>query len=98
MTDIFNNYNLFIIDLDSPQDVLSSIGQVDIPIIYNDVDDIRVYEDYLSVTVDDDDCSVRGVGKRKANSFSKDQRQTMRNISCQQPKYGKTNYCKKYEN
>lgn len=55
MTDIFNSYNLFIIDLDSPQDVLSSIGQVDIPIIYNDVDDIRAYEDYLSVTVDDDE-------------------------------------------
>lgn len=55
MADMFNCYNLFIIDLDSPQDVLSSIGQVDIPIIYNDVDDIRAYEDYLSMTVDDDE-------------------------------------------
>ena len=55
MSDIFNHYNLFIIDLDSPEDVLSSIGQVDIPIIYNDVNDIRAYEDYLSVTVDNDE-------------------------------------------
>ena len=55
MADMFNCYNLFIIDLDSPQDVLSSIGQVDIPLIYNDVNDIRAYEDYLSTTVDDDE-------------------------------------------
>lgn len=44
---IYDNYNMFIIDIDNPYEVLQNIGQVDIPLIYNDVDDVRVYEDYL---------------------------------------------------
>jgi len=46
---VFNEYNMFIIDLDSPESILSSIGEIDIPYIYNDVNDVRAFEDYLSV-------------------------------------------------
>lgn len=50
--DIFNDHNLFVIALDSADDVAKSIGKVDIPVILDNSNDIRMYEDWL-----DDDLS-----------------------------------------
>jgi len=47
MYDIFNSRNLFVMTLEDTKYIADKIGQVDIPILYNDVDDVRAYEDYL---------------------------------------------------
>ena len=48
MSSIFSDDSTFIIGLDDPSKILDLIGEVDIPLIYNDVNDVRAYEDYLS--------------------------------------------------
>ena len=50
MYDIFNDGNLFVMQLEDSKYIANKIGQVDIPILYNDVNDIRAFEDYLSVS------------------------------------------------
>ena len=48
LSGIYNDYNMFIVDVDDPNKLVENIGQVDIPVIYDDTDDIRVFEDFLS--------------------------------------------------
>ena len=48
LSGIYNDYNMFIVDVDDPNKLVENIGQVDIPLIYDDTDDIRVFEDFLS--------------------------------------------------
>lgn len=47
MYDIFDSRNLFVMTLEDTNYIADKIGQVDIPVLYNDVDDVRAYEDYL---------------------------------------------------
>ena len=49
---IFNNNNLFILDIENTQTILSSIGKIDIPIILDDSEYIFAYEDYLDINED----------------------------------------------
>ena len=44
---VFDEYNLFTIDIDDPLKLVNTIGKIDIPIIYNDVNDVRAFEDWL---------------------------------------------------
>ena len=50
---LFNTHNLFVMTLDRANDVAKNIGSVDIPILLDNTNDIRVYEDWL-----DDDLST----------------------------------------
>ncbi len=46
LKELFDESNLFILDIDDPDAVADKIGKVAVPIILNDVDDIRVFEDW----------------------------------------------------
>lgn len=50
---LFNKHNLFVVTLDRADDVAKNIGSVDIPILLDNTNDIRMYEDWL-----DDDLST----------------------------------------
>lgn len=49
LSGIYNDYNMFIIDVDDPNELVQNIGQVDIPLMFDDSDDIRVFEDFLDI-------------------------------------------------
>lgn len=50
LTNIYNEKNLFVINLLDPIKIANKIGQVAIPILINDIDDIRAYEDWNDVS------------------------------------------------
>ena len=47
LEDIFGENNLFVIDLEDPNAIADKIGKVAIPVMVNDVEDVRVFEDWL---------------------------------------------------
>ena len=47
---IYDRNNLFVLDLDSPSAVADKIGVVAVPVMLNEVDDIRAYEDWLDTS------------------------------------------------
>lgn len=44
---IYNRSNLFVLDVDDPVEIADKIGTVAVPVLLNEVDDIRAYEDWL---------------------------------------------------
>lgn len=46
---IFNERNLFVLDVDDPKKIADKIGRVAVPVLLNEVEDARAYEDWLSV-------------------------------------------------
>lgn len=50
LTNIYNEKNLFVVNLLDPVRIADKIGQVAIPILFNDTDDIRAYEDWNDVS------------------------------------------------
>lgn len=52
LSNMYDDTNLFILDLDDDKRILEKIGAVDVPVMYVDVDDVRAFEDYLSVDAD----------------------------------------------
>lgn len=55
LTDVFGQGNLFMLDMEDPQAVMSSIGRIDIPVRHFDSECILAYEDYT----DESDQGIR---------------------------------------
>lgn len=47
LDELFGERNLFILNLEDPEQIADKIGKVAVPIIMNDTEDIRVHEDWL---------------------------------------------------
>lgn len=47
LEDIFGENNLFVMDLEDPNAIADKIGKVAIPVMVNNVEDVRVFEDWL---------------------------------------------------
>jgi len=47
LEEIFGEHNLFVIDLEDPDAIADKIGKVAISVMVNDVEDVRVFEDWL---------------------------------------------------
>lgn len=47
---IYDGTNLFVVDLDDPIKIADKLGRVAVPVIVNDIDDVRAYEDWLDTS------------------------------------------------
>ena len=52
LEEVFGEHNLFILDLEDPNAIADKIGKVSIPTLVNDIEDVRVFEDWLDYGTD----------------------------------------------
>jgi hypothetical protein len=53
LEEVFGEHNLFVLDLEDPNAIADKIGKVSIPTLVNDIEDVRVFEDWLDYGTDD---------------------------------------------